>query len=158
MDTDHQPAQPRAGRTVLRPADLRALNEVRAWAQTDQAARGNRVIDSEWVQLHLARVHAKAEFLKLMNWRIAWGVEQSPRPRPTRPPTKVFGTEFATEAYRLLMEVLGTNGGAQGLSRRAAARADRADASVVTDPDVRRRHQRGAAGHHRRGGSRPAEN
>ena len=25
----------------------------------------------EWVRLNLARVHAKAEFLKLMNWRIA---------------------------------------------------------------------------------------
>jgi len=65
------------------------------------------VIDAEWVRLHLARVHAKAEFLKLMNWRIASS------PAAVGPAaasaTKVFGTEFAVEAYRLLMEVLGTN-------------------------------------------------
>jgi alkylation response protein AidB-like acyl-CoA dehydrogenase len=87
---------------------LTALHEVVAWAQRTKLPDGNRVIDQEWVQLHLARVHAKAEFLKLMNWRIAWGVEQSPSPADASA-TKVFGTEFATEAYRLLMEVLGTN-------------------------------------------------
>ena len=87
---------------------LTALHEVTAWAQRTKLPDGNRVIDQEWVQLHLARVHAKAEFLKLMNWRIAWGVEQSPSPADASA-TKVFGTEFATEAYRLLMEVLGTN-------------------------------------------------
>jgi alkylation response protein AidB-like acyl-CoA dehydrogenase len=87
---------------------LTALHEVTAWAQRTKLPDGNRVVDQEWVQLHLARVHAKAEFLKLMNWRIAWGVEQSPSPADASA-TKVFGTEFATEAYRLLMEVLGTN-------------------------------------------------
>ena len=30
-----------------------------------------RLIDSEWVQLNLARVHAKAEVLKLINWELA---------------------------------------------------------------------------------------
>jgi len=87
---------------------LTALHEVIAWAQRTKLPDGNRVIDQEWVQLHLARVHAKAEFLKLMNWRIAWGVGQSPSPADASA-TKVYGTEFATEAYRLLMEVLGTN-------------------------------------------------
>jgi alkylation response protein AidB-like acyl-CoA dehydrogenase len=87
---------------------LTALHEVTAWAQRTKLPDGNRVIDQEWVQLHLARVHAKAEFLKLMNWRIAWGVKQSPSPADASA-TKVYGTEFATEAYRLLMEVLGTN-------------------------------------------------
>ena len=38
--------------------------------------------------------------------------------------TKVFGTEFAVEAYRLLMEVLGAaRRGAVGLARRGAGRA-----------------------------------
>ena len=47
---------------------------------------GRRVIDAEWVRLNLARVHAKAEFLKLINWRIASsdGVLGRPRPRPPR--------------------------------------------------------------------------
>jgi 3-oxocholest-4-en-26-oyl-CoA dehydrogenase alpha subunit len=42
-----------------------------------------------------------------MNWRIASGEGVSPADASA---TKVFGTEFATEAYRLLTEVLGTNG------------------------------------------------
>jgi 3-oxocholest-4-en-26-oyl-CoA dehydrogenase alpha subunit len=85
-----------------------ALRDVIEWAQNTKLPDGRRVIDQEWVQLHLARVHAKAEFLKLMNWRIAWGIEHSPKPADASA-TKIFGTEFATEAYRLLMEVLGTN-------------------------------------------------
>ncbi|MDT4928637.1 MAG: 3-oxocholest-4-en-26-oyl-CoA dehydrogenase alpha subunit [Pseudonocardiales bacterium] len=83
---------------------LTALREVREWAQNTKLADGRRVIDQEWVQIHLARVHAKVQFLRLMNWRIASGSGVSPADASA---TKVFGTEFATEAYRLLMEVLG---------------------------------------------------
>ena len=48
-----------------------ALNGVREWAQNTKDIHGNRLIDSEWVQLNLARVHAKAEVLKLINWELA---------------------------------------------------------------------------------------
>jgi alkylation response protein AidB-like acyl-CoA dehydrogenase len=85
-----------------------ALREVSDWARSAKLASGQRVIDSEWVQLNLARVHAKAEFLKLMNWKIASQAGQGLGPASASA-TKVFGTEFATEAYRLLMEVLGAN-------------------------------------------------
>ena len=86
----------------------RALGEVTDWARATKLASGQRVIDAEWVQLNLARVHAKSEFLKLVNWRIA--AEAGPALGPAAASaTKVFGTEFATEAYRLLMEVLGAN-------------------------------------------------
>ncbi len=84
-----------------------ALLAVADWARTTKLAGGQRVIDAEWVQLNLARVHAKAEFLKLLNWRIA-AEAASPGPAAASA-TKVFGTEFAIEAYRLLMEVLGAN-------------------------------------------------
>jgi alkylation response protein AidB-like acyl-CoA dehydrogenase len=86
-----------------------ALRDVREWAQTTKLPGSDRrLIDQEWVQLHLARVHAKVEFLKLLNWRTAWGVGGALGPAPASA-TKVFGTEFATEAYRLLMEVLGAH-------------------------------------------------
>jgi alkylation response protein AidB-like acyl-CoA dehydrogenase len=85
-----------------------ALREVCDWAAGTKLASGERVIDAEWVQLNLARVHAKAEFLKLVNWRIAAEAGHGLSPA-TASATKVFGTEFATEAYRLLMEVLGAN-------------------------------------------------
>ena len=87
---------------------MSALQEVRAWAQQTKLADGRRVIDQEWVQVHLARVHAKAEFLRLVNLKIAWSVGKGLSPADASA-TKVFGTEFATEAYRLLMEVVGPN-------------------------------------------------
>jgi alkylation response protein AidB-like acyl-CoA dehydrogenase len=85
-----------------------ALGQVRDWAAATKLASGQRVIDQEWVQLNLARVHAKAEFLKLVNWRIAAEAGKGLGPAAASA-TKVYGTEFATEAYRLLMEVLGTH-------------------------------------------------
>lgn len=85
-----------------------ALHEVRRWAQQTELTNGQRVIDQEWVQIHLAKVHAKTEFLKLINWKIAWGVGKGLNPADASA-TKVFGTEFFTEAYRLLMEVIGAN-------------------------------------------------
>ena len=90
---------------------MSALAEVRDWAASAKLASvgkpGQRVIDAEWVQLNLARVHAKAEFLKLVNWKIA-SADHAVGPAAASA-TKVFGTEFAVEAYRLLMEVLGAN-------------------------------------------------
>ncbi|CAJ1495748.1 acyl-CoA dehydrogenase family protein [[Mycobacterium] burgundiense] len=86
-----------------------ALDGVREWAQNTHISpdgRGRRLIDSEWVQLNLARVHAKAEVLKLINWELA-STDAAPSPADASA-AKVFGTELATEAYRLLMEVLGT--------------------------------------------------
>lgn len=103
-------------------APLRAaLDSVRTWALDNTLADGSRVIDQEWVRHHLARVHAGVEFLKLMNWRIAWAAEQEPAPAAASA-TKVFGTEFATEAYRLLMEVLGPGAYVRAGSRGAALR------------------------------------
>ncbi len=83
-----------------------ALNQVREWAQNTKDAHGNRLIDSEWVQLNLARVHAKAEYLKLINWELA-SAKSGTLSMADASAAKVFGTELATEAYRLLMEILG---------------------------------------------------
>lgn len=90
-----------------------ALREIREWAQNTRDASGSLLIDSEWVQMNLARVHAKAEVLKLINWELA--AEQAGADGPALGPAdasaaKVYGTELATEAYRLLMEVMGTAG------------------------------------------------
>ncbi|WP_430782580.1 acyl-CoA dehydrogenase family protein [Actinoplanes sp. G11-F43] len=77
----------------------RALREVRDWAA------GTGALDQEWVRLHLARVHAKTEVLKLFNWRAC---VTDGTPAATRASAgKVYGTELAIEAYRLLMEVIG---------------------------------------------------
>jgi 3-oxocholest-4-en-26-oyl-CoA dehydrogenase alpha subunit len=87
----------------------RALGEVRAWAQDAKLADGSRVVDQEWVQLNLARVHARLEFLRLINWKIASQAAKGALQPADASSTKVFGTEFYLEAFRLLMEVLGQN-------------------------------------------------
>jgi alkylation response protein AidB-like acyl-CoA dehydrogenase len=87
----------------------RQLHDVREWAQQTNLADGRRVIDQEWVQLNLARVHAKLEFLKLANWRVASNATSGAPLNPADASTiKVFGTEFYMEAARLLLEVLGS--------------------------------------------------
>ncbi|MGC4992335.1 acyl-CoA dehydrogenase family protein [Nocardia salmonicida] len=86
-----------------------SLRQVWEWAEQATRADGSRVIDAEWVRLHLARVHAHIEYLKLRNWRIAWASDAGELGPADASATKVFGTELATEAYRLLMEVLGTS-------------------------------------------------
>ncbi|HEX7521184.1 MAG TPA: acyl-CoA dehydrogenase family protein [Acidimicrobiia bacterium] len=86
----------------------RQLDDVRRWAQDTKLADGRRVIDQEWVQLNLARVYAKLEFLKLANWKIAWEATVGTPLNPADASAiKVFGTEFYLEAFRLLLEVLG---------------------------------------------------
>jgi alkylation response protein AidB-like acyl-CoA dehydrogenase len=80
------------------------FEEVLAWAQQTTLPDGRRVADQEWVQMNLARVHAKLEVVKLLNWKVAAQGGTNPADSSA---TKVFATEFYTEAYRLLMEVLG---------------------------------------------------
>ena len=88
----------------------RALGDVRAWAQKTSLADGRRVVDQEWVRLHLARVHAKLEFLRLINWKVAWTATQGHLDVADASSIKVFGTEFYMEALRLLAEVVGQSG------------------------------------------------
>jgi alkylation response protein AidB-like acyl-CoA dehydrogenase len=85
----------------------RALTEVRQWAQDTKLPDGRRVIDQEWVQLNLARVHAGFEFLRLQNWKVAWDAERDVLDVADASTTKVFGTEHYLDAIRLLMEVVG---------------------------------------------------
>jgi 3-oxocholest-4-en-26-oyl-CoA dehydrogenase alpha subunit len=88
---------------------LRSIADVEEWARAECLADGRRVIDQQWVRIHLARVSAKAEYLKLLNWKVAWASGQGLNPADASA-TKVFGTEFALEAYRLLLEVVGQAG------------------------------------------------
>jgi alkylation response protein AidB-like acyl-CoA dehydrogenase len=79
-------------------------SEVLEWARSTHLLDGRRVIDQEWAQLNLARVHAGLEFLRLINWKMASADELDVADASA---TKAFGTEFYLEAFRLLMEVIG---------------------------------------------------
>ena len=87
----------------------RRLTEVLRWAQETKLPDGRRVVDQEWVQLNLARVRAKLEYLRLLNWKVAWSASQDRLAPADASAMKVYGSEFYIEAYRLLMEVVGQN-------------------------------------------------
>ncbi|HEY7200826.1 MAG TPA: acyl-CoA dehydrogenase family protein [Candidatus Dormibacteraeota bacterium] len=88
----------------------RLFEDVCAWARETCLVDGRRVIDQEWARLHLARIQAGLEFLKLINWKSAWSLTQGQIDPADASTTKVFGTEFFTDAYRLLLEVMGPAG------------------------------------------------
>ena len=80
---------------------------VRRWAQQTTRADGTRVIDQEWVQVSLARLHAKVEFLKLLNWKVATSATAGTLKPEDASTVKVYGSELYIEAYRALMEIMG---------------------------------------------------
>jgi alkylation response protein AidB-like acyl-CoA dehydrogenase len=87
------------------------FEDVTRWAKETRLADGQRVIDQPWVQLNLARIHARLEFLRLMNFKVAWGAEQHQPLNPAHASTiKVFGTEFYLDAIRWMLEILGPAG------------------------------------------------
>jgi len=78
------------------------------WAKATKLADGRRVIDQEWVQVNLARIWSRLEYVRLMNFKIAWGAEQGQPLNPAHASSiKVFGTEFYLEACRLMLEIVG---------------------------------------------------
>jgi len=84
-----------------------SFQEVTAFARTEQCGSG-RLIDQQWVQLNLAKVRAGLDFLRLINWKVAWTASQGHMDVADASSIKVFGTEFYLESFRLLMEILGS--------------------------------------------------
>jgi alkylation response protein AidB-like acyl-CoA dehydrogenase len=83
------------------------LHEVADWAKQTKLPDGRRVIDQPWVQTNLAKAYAGFEFLRLINWKVAWSATQNVTDVADASTTKVFGTEHYLDAVRLLMEIIG---------------------------------------------------
>jgi 3-oxocholest-4-en-26-oyl-CoA dehydrogenase alpha subunit len=88
----------------------RALTEVRQWAQETRLPDGRRVADQEWVQRNLAQAYAGFEFLRLINWKVAWQAENQQLSVADASTTKVFGTELYLDTIGWLFEILGEPG------------------------------------------------
>lgn len=86
------------------------MNGVLAWAQATLLPDGSRVIDQEWVQMNLARVKANVEYLRLLNWKVAWTANEDILAVSDASAIKVHGTEFGMTAIRLLSEIMGEAG------------------------------------------------
>ena len=82
-------------------------NEVIDWAKETLLPDGRRVIDQPWVQTNLAKAYAGFEFLRLINWKVAWQATQDIIDVADASTTKVFGTEHYLDSVRLLMEIIG---------------------------------------------------
>jgi alkylation response protein AidB-like acyl-CoA dehydrogenase len=100
-------------RVAIAPPGMveKVYEDTAAWARATKLPDGRRVIDQDWVRTSLARVHAKLEYLKLANWKAITCPEPNPGISST---TKVFGSEFFCEAYRLLQEIYGSAGMLRG--------------------------------------------
>jgi alkylation response protein AidB-like acyl-CoA dehydrogenase len=85
----------------------RALTEVTQYAQETKLPDGRRVIDQPWVQYNLAKLQAKVEVVRLMNWQVAWEATQGVLDIGHCSALKVYGSELNMEGYQLLMEILG---------------------------------------------------
>ena len=84
-----------------------SFEEVRRWASETKLGGGRRVIDQEWVRVNLARVWSGLQFIRLLNWKVAWQGTQGRLDVADASSLKVFGTEWYMQSFRLLMEVLG---------------------------------------------------
>lgn len=84
-----------------------SYQETLHYARETTTTGGLRVIDEPWVQTNLARVRAGLDFLRLINWKVAWTATQGGMDVADASTIKVFGTEFYLESFRLLMEILG---------------------------------------------------
>jgi alkylation response protein AidB-like acyl-CoA dehydrogenase len=97
--------------SLASPAILeRNYVETRRWAQETKLPDGRRVIDQEWVQVHLATVHARLEALRLLNWKNIWQDSVGKVSIADSSGVKVYGTTAYCECYGLLLEVLGAAG------------------------------------------------
>ena len=84
-----------------------SYQEVLDYTRATRTTAGERLIDEQWVQLNLARVRSGLDFLRLINWKVAWTATQGSMDVADASTIKVFGTEFYLESFRLLMEILG---------------------------------------------------
>ena len=100
---------------------IHSLALVREWAQQTKNPDGQRVIDTEWVQIALGRVHARVEALALLNWKLAADADAKVDLSPAEASAiKIYGSELNTEVYRALTEIVGPAAGLTGDSEGAA--------------------------------------
>ncbi|HEU5033904.1 MAG TPA: acyl-CoA dehydrogenase family protein [Mycobacteriales bacterium] len=97
--------------SLASPAVLeRNYLDTRRWAQETKLPDGRRVVDQEWVQVHLAKVHARLEALRLLNWKNIWQDSVGKVNIADSSGVKVYASTTYCECYGLLLEVLGQNG------------------------------------------------
>ena len=109
----------RIGLAAFSNGAIRLLHETIDWAKATEDETGGRVADKPWVQMSVAEAYSLLEAMKVMNWKMAWGLEAGEPDPAQSSAAKVLGTEAVIEVYRLLLEVLGSSGTLRGGSEGA---------------------------------------
>ena len=100
----------RVGLAAFGGIAFKHLDDVVVWAKETCDAAGVRVVDDPRVQQALGEASARLDAMKVMNWRMAWGLEQDLLDPAQASAVKVYSTETLIEVYRLLQEVVGVAG------------------------------------------------
>jgi alkylation response protein AidB-like acyl-CoA dehydrogenase len=99
----------RVGLAALGGRTEQLYEEVVRWCTATPAGQG-ALIDVPWVQLDLARCHARLEAMKLLNWKMAAAIGAGELGPADSSAVKVYGTETQVEVYRRLLGVIGALG------------------------------------------------
>ena len=100
----------RVGLAALAGLTHRLYDDMRAWVDTADAGDGRTMAEVAWVQMDLAKCHAKLEAMKLLNWRMATAVANNTLTPSDASASKVFGVETQIEVYRIFLGILGAAG------------------------------------------------
>ena len=100
----------RVGLAALGGLTFRLWDDVARWSRETDSGQGGAMIDLPWVQMDLARAHARLEAMKLLNWKMAAAVADGTLAAADSSAVKVYGTECQIEVYRLLLGILGAVG------------------------------------------------
>jgi hypothetical protein len=103
----------RVGLAALGGLTQELFDTVLAWARqapSGPAADAPPMIDVPWVQMDLARAHARLEAMKLLNWKMVAAAAAGDLAPADSSTVKVFGTETHVEVYRLLLGIVGPVG------------------------------------------------
>jgi alkylation response protein AidB-like acyl-CoA dehydrogenase len=100
----------RVGLAAFGSAALGMFEDVCEWARNTEDESGRPVSEREWVRLALAESYARLQALKVMNWRLAWELEQGVLEPAHASVAKVYSSETVIDVYRLLLEVIGVAG------------------------------------------------
>jgi alkylation response protein AidB-like acyl-CoA dehydrogenase len=102
----------RVGLAAVSVLSFRLFDDIVHWAATTPAGPGSDelIIDLPWVQMDLAKCHAKLEALNLLNWRMTVAVEAGELQAHQASTAKVYGTEAVADVYHLFLGILGAGG------------------------------------------------
>jgi len=78
------------------------------WAKA-RDEQGRRAVDQPWVRRALAECYTRLEAMRLINFRIAAGLEQGSMDVALASTTKVYGSDSVIEILRRLIDIVGAS-------------------------------------------------